>query len=79
MFLVPITVPDSSVVASVAIDAVAVAAGVTVATSGAFCSAAASASVRLRAGGPSEVGGLRHDGDVVGYRFDPRINRVAHP
>lgn len=45
-------VDDSSVVVLLPIDAVAVAAGVTVAMSGAFCSASASASVRLCAGGP---------------------------
>ena len=26
-----------------------------------------------------QVGGLRHDGDVVGDRFDARIDRVLHP
>jgi hypothetical protein len=53
MSLVPMMVDDSSVVVSLLIDAVLVAAGVTVAMSGAFCSAAASASVRGCAGGPS--------------------------
>ena len=54
MSLVPMMVDDSSVVVSLSIDAVLVAAGVTVAMSGAFCSAAASAFHALGSNGRSD-------------------------